>query len=193
MMTERDVVLTPLPQADGLVKNRPAIILRGMPPRGDLLVCGVSTQLHHEVVGFDEVIRPGDVDFADSGLKAASLIRLGFLAVLPASSFTGAIGSISQERHRRLVDPARTSHRRSASLASRGQPTPCSRGNAWRRSERAPKRMARDISTAEGVRESCRTGLVDYAAFCCAPSPPPRGRNTSSTSRRTPRSNGASR
>jgi hypothetical protein len=55
-MTEGDVVLTPLPQADGLVKNRPAVVLRAMPPQGDLLVCGVSTQLHHETPGFDEVI-----------------------------------------------------------------------------------------------------------------------------------------
>ena len=102
-MTEGDVVLTPLPQADGQVKNRPAVVLRAMPPHGDLLVCGVSTQLHHESQGFDEVIQPGDPDFATSGLKAASLIRLGFLAVLPVSSFLGSVGSISPERHRRLV------------------------------------------------------------------------------------------
>ena len=102
-MTEGDVVLTPLPQADGQVKNRPAVVLRTMPPHGDFLVCGVSTQLHYETQGFDDVIRPGDPDFAASGLKAASLIRLGFLAVLPVSSFLGSIGSISPKRHRRLV------------------------------------------------------------------------------------------
>ncbi|MGH9892371.1 MAG: type II toxin-antitoxin system PemK/MazF family toxin [bacterium] len=102
-MSEGDVVLTPLPQADGQVKNRPAIILRTMPPHGDLLVCGVSTQLQHDVRDFDEVIQPGDPDFAASGLKAASLIRLGFLVVLPVSSFLGSIGSIAPERHRRLV------------------------------------------------------------------------------------------
>jgi mRNA interferase MazF len=102
-MTEGDVVLTPLPQADGQVKNRPAVVLRAMPPLGDLLVCGVSTQLRHETPGFDEVIRPDDPDFATSGLRAASLIRLGFLAVLPVSSFLGSIGSISSERHCRLV------------------------------------------------------------------------------------------
>ncbi len=103
-MKEGDVVLTPLPQADGQVKNRPAIILRAMPPYGDFLVCGVSMQLHHEVAGLDDPIRPSDADFAASGLKAASLIRLGFLAVLPESSFLGAIGSIDQARHLRLLD-----------------------------------------------------------------------------------------
>lgn len=102
-MTEGDVVVTPLPQADGQVKNRPAVILRTMPPHGDLLVCGVSTQLHHETQGFDDVIRPSDPDFAASGLKAASLIRLGFLVVLPVSSFLGSIGSISPEGHRHLL------------------------------------------------------------------------------------------
>jgi mRNA interferase MazF len=48
-MHEGDVILTPIPQADGQIKNRPAIILREMPLYGDLLVCGVSTQLHQYV------------------------------------------------------------------------------------------------------------------------------------------------
>ncbi|MEW6755485.1 MAG: type II toxin-antitoxin system PemK/MazF family toxin [Candidatus Latescibacterota bacterium] len=102
-MTEGHVVLTPLPQADGQVRNRPAVVLRAMPPHGDLLVCGVSTQLHHATQGFDEVIRPGDPDFVASGLKGASVIRLGFLVVLPVNGFLGSVGSISPERHRRLL------------------------------------------------------------------------------------------
>lgn len=115
-MKEGDVILTPLPQADGQVKNRPAIILRAMPPYGDFLVCGVSTQLHHEVAGFDDPIRPSDADFAASGLKAASLIRLGFLAVLPGSGLLGVIGSIDQPRHLRLLDRL-ANHLRPAAIA----------------------------------------------------------------------------
>ncbi len=114
-MKERDVVLAPLPQATGQVKNRPTIVLRAMPPYGDFLVCGVSTQLRQEVAGFDDPIGPGDPDFLVSGLKAPSLIRLGFLAVLPESGLLGAIGSISEDRHERLLErlsnhlrPART-------------------------------------------------------------------------------------
>lgn len=102
-MKEGDVVLTPVPQADGVMKNRPAIVLREMPPFLDLLVCGVSTQLHQQVKGFDEVVSTTDADFASSGLKSQSLIRLGFLAVLPRRSIIGAIGSISAERHKRLL------------------------------------------------------------------------------------------
>ena len=103
-MNEGDVVLTPLPQADGQVKNRPAVVLRQMPPFGDMLVCGVSTQLHLLVNNFDDVIQTGDLDFAASGLKVPSLIRLGYLAVLPAHNFIGRIGSVSPDRHRRLLE-----------------------------------------------------------------------------------------
>jgi len=102
-MKEGNVVLTPVPQADGTVKNRPAIVLREMPRFRDLLVCGVSTQLHQRVDGFDEIISPNDPDFATSGLLSESLIRLGFLAVLPRKSIPGTIGSISSDRHKRLL------------------------------------------------------------------------------------------
>jgi len=102
-MKEGDVVLATVPQADGAVKHRPAVVLREMPRYRDLLVCGVSTQLHQEVKGFDEVISPPDGDFADSGLVGESLIRLGFLAVLPRRAIAGSIGSISRERHERLL------------------------------------------------------------------------------------------
>lgn len=102
-MKEGDVILTPMPQADGKVKNRPAIFLREMPPFRDALVCGVSTQTHQLEPDFDELIISKDSDFAASGLVSDSLIRLGFLAVLPRRNIIGSIGSISPERHRRLL------------------------------------------------------------------------------------------
>jgi mRNA interferase MazF len=102
-MIEGDVVLAPLPQANGQIKNRPAIALRQMPPFADWLVCGVSTQLHQIASGFDEIIDAQASDFATSGLKSVSLIRLGFLAIIPAASFLGTIGKIAPDRHRRLL------------------------------------------------------------------------------------------
>jgi mRNA interferase MazF len=103
-MKAADVALAPLQQSDGSVKNRPVILLRQMPPFGDWLVCGVSTQIHQRVAGFDEQIDRSSLDFSHSGLKAVSLIRLGYLAVLPLSDFLGSIGSVSPERHRRLLE-----------------------------------------------------------------------------------------
>jgi mRNA interferase MazF len=102
-MKEGDVVLTPIPQADGVIKNRPVVVLREMPLYRDLLVCGISTQLRQQAKDFDEVISPADMDFKSSGLLAESLIRLGFLAVLPRKNIAGAIGAISKERHERLL------------------------------------------------------------------------------------------
>jgi mRNA interferase MazF len=102
-MKEGDVVLAPIPQADGRVKNRPVVFLREMPPFRDLLVCGVSTQLRQQVKDFDEIIARSDPDFAASGLLAESVIRLGFLAVLPRKNVAGSIGAISAERHARLL------------------------------------------------------------------------------------------
>lgn len=102
-MKEGDVVIVPLPQSDGVLKNRPAVVLRQMPPFRDLLVCGISTQMRQAAKDLDEVISESDEDFVSSGLKKESLIRLGFLAVIPRSKIAGAIGSISTERHRRLL------------------------------------------------------------------------------------------
>ena len=102
-MKEGDIVLTPLPQADGQIKNRPALFLRAMPPFNDALVCGISTQLQQQVAGFDEVVHREDADFASSGLIADSLIRLGFLAVIPQKKIIGGIGAIATSRHQRLL------------------------------------------------------------------------------------------
>ncbi len=98
-MNEGAVALTALPQADGHRKNRPVVAIRRMPPFGDWLVCGVSTQLHHLVADFDDTVHPDDDDYVASGLKASSLIRLGFLAVVPEADLLGTIGALAPSRH----------------------------------------------------------------------------------------------
>lgn len=106
-MKEGAVALAGLPQADGTFKNRPMILLRQTPPFYDWRVCGVSTQLHQCVTGFDELIERSAPDFLSSGLKASSVIRLGFLAVVAEAQLMGVIGAISPERHRRLLESLR--------------------------------------------------------------------------------------
>ncbi len=102
-MREGDVAVAEVPQADDQRKKRPALVLREMPLHRDLLICGISTQLHLRVPGFDELISPADPDFTASGLLATSVVRPGFLIVLPTKSILGSIGSIAPERHRRLL------------------------------------------------------------------------------------------
>lgn len=102
-MKEGDIIVAPLVQADGQTKNRPALVLRVMPRFGDVLICGFSTKLGQQVADFDEMLLLSDNDFAASGLVTASLIRLGFLTLLPRSKVAGTIGSVSPERHARLL------------------------------------------------------------------------------------------
>lgn len=102
-MKEADIALTPIPQSDEKIKNRPVVLLRELPLYRDFLVCGISTQIHQEVVDFDNIIAPSDPDFATSGLRTQSLIRLGFLAVVPRKKIIGSIGAISSERHEYLL------------------------------------------------------------------------------------------
>ena len=102
-MKEGDIVLVPLPQADGNVKHRPALILRTMPPYQDFLLCGISTQLQQEVKGFDDIINLDASDFIQSRLRRTSLIRLSFLAVLPSKNIVGKLGSIDTNRHQKLL------------------------------------------------------------------------------------------
>jgi mRNA interferase MazF len=102
-MSDGDIVLFAFQQADGQVKNRPSVVLRSMPPFGDLLVCGISRQLHQQVHDFDEIIALTDGDFKASGLTGPSLIRLGFLALIPEAEVVRVIGRVNPDRHRRLV------------------------------------------------------------------------------------------
>ncbi|MCW9680103.1 type II toxin-antitoxin system PemK/MazF family toxin [Dolichospermum planctonicum UHCC 0167] len=103
-MKECNIVLTPVPQANGGIKNRPALILKEMPKYQDFLVCGISTQLKQYIANFDEIISPEDEDFQSSGLVSQSVIRLSFLTVIYRNSIIGSIGKISTERHQRLLE-----------------------------------------------------------------------------------------
>jgi len=96
-MQESKIILTPIPQSNGAIKNRPALILRKMPKYQDLLVCGISTQLKQYIPNFN------DADFELSGLTSPSVIRLSFLTVIPNKNVIGAIGNISIERYQRLI------------------------------------------------------------------------------------------
>jgi mRNA interferase MazF len=79
------------------------LILRQLPGYGDFLVCGISTQLWQAIPDFDELVSKSDDDFSKSGLKESSVIRLGFLAILPNERVLGSIGKISHVRHNRLL------------------------------------------------------------------------------------------
>lgn len=102
-MKPGDVLLTVMPQADGTQKARPVLFLCRVPPFEDFLVCGITTQVANAIPHLDEIVSPSDEDFQSSGLKASSLIRTAYLALLPAPRFKGRIGPVAVSRHKRLL------------------------------------------------------------------------------------------
>jgi len=98
------VVLFRFPQTDLQEgKLRPALLLGKLPGEyDDWLICMISSQTRHYTAGFDETVGERDADFADSGLKVSSVIRLGRLAVVTGEILLGAIGQISDDRLARL-------------------------------------------------------------------------------------------
>ncbi len=97
------LVLTPFPYTDlSGAKLRPVLMLRQSPRFDDWLVCMVSSRIEQAEAGFDEVLQPHDPDFATSGLKAPSVLRLSRLAVLDGSLLVGSIGAIADERLARV-------------------------------------------------------------------------------------------
>lgn len=103
-MNPGDVVLIALPQIGGTgLKLRPALLLAALPgPYQNLLLCGISTQLHQLQTNWDELIQPGDADFAASGLHRASIIRLSYLYAADPTEVSGVIGRIDPARLQRL-------------------------------------------------------------------------------------------
>ena len=93
------IVLTPFPYSDlSDAKLRPILMLRQASRFDDWLVCMVSSQVQQAETNLDEILSPTDTDFANSGLKVASVLRLSRLAVLDGSLLLGSIGAISEER-----------------------------------------------------------------------------------------------
>ena len=87
-----------------VIKRRPGICLRKLPGNYQrFLVCGISSQVRLFIEGFDEIVNRSDDNLLN--LKSdRSVIRLGFLGWVPISDIKHSIGSISEQRHRRLLE-----------------------------------------------------------------------------------------
>lgn len=100
MIGEGQIVLFRFPRSDlGEGKLRPALIIRKLPGSyDDWLICMISTQLEQAIAGFDQILTINDLDFADSGLKKNSVVRVSRLAVVERGVLSGIIGFICPER-----------------------------------------------------------------------------------------------
>lgn len=99
-MKPGDVVLIRFPQADLKVgKLRPALVVAVTPGNhADLLLVMISSRTYQAVPDFDEVIDQSDGDYATSGLKVPSVVRLTRIATVAPSVINARLGNISPER-----------------------------------------------------------------------------------------------
>jgi mRNA interferase MazF len=98
------IVLFRFPHANlEMGKPRPALLLGKLHGKySDWLVCMISSQVRHYLDDVDEFVRETDADFIQSGLHGESVIRVERLAVVAEEVLLGEIGSISQERLKRI-------------------------------------------------------------------------------------------
>ncbi|MCY7409742.1 MAG: type II toxin-antitoxin system PemK/MazF family toxin [Chitinophagales bacterium] len=78
------------------IKRRPAVVVKKIQLFNDYWVCVISTQLNREVKGLDILIQEGSNDFKIANLRSSSVIRVAFLAMVPAKDIKGTIGFLSK-------------------------------------------------------------------------------------------------
>ena len=93
-MRRGDIALAILPQADGIEKVRPVLLLGRLPGYGDWLVVGISSQVEKAIASWDVELDPFLPEHHATGLKSRSIVRLGFVATLPSSRIRGLIGAM---------------------------------------------------------------------------------------------------
>ena len=103
-MKPGDIVLIRFPQADlKQGKLRPALVIAiSSSHHSDLLLALISSRLYQATPEFDEIISLADHDYTTTGLKVASVIRLGRLTSVELSVINARLGSISLERLTRI-------------------------------------------------------------------------------------------
>ncbi len=105
-MKPGDIVLIRFPQTDLVIgKLRPALIIAMTPGHhADALLALISSRTHQSVSQFDEIIDPTDDDYAESGVKVRSVIRVARLATVETAIINARLGSISTNRLNRIKE-----------------------------------------------------------------------------------------
>ena len=99
-MKPGDIVLIRFPQADLRAgKLRPALVIATAPgTHADLLLAMISSRTYQVVPNFDEIIASPDIDYATTGLKVDSVIRLARIATVTPAVINARLGNISPQR-----------------------------------------------------------------------------------------------
>ena len=98
-MNRGTIVLTKFPFTDLTAsKRRPGIIVSGkISDNNDVIIAFISSVIPPELRETDYRLTPQHKDFANTGLKKESVIKLDKLATVNRSVITGELGSVSAE------------------------------------------------------------------------------------------------
>jgi mRNA interferase MazF len=91
-----DIVLVPFPFTDlSETKLRPAVVLWVDGKGQDVTLCFISSQAIDRVTEDEFVISPSDSDFAQTGLKGASKVRVARIVTLERQLLQRRLGQLS--------------------------------------------------------------------------------------------------
>lgn len=102
-MNKGDIVLAKMPASGYSFKLRPVLIINIFPPYNDLFVCGISSQIHQHIEGLSFIMRESDDFFEKSGLSKSSVIRINYLATVPASKVFGRLGNVPNDIFKQIL------------------------------------------------------------------------------------------
>ena len=96
-MKAGDIALVPFPTVEGGAgKLRPVLLLCAVPGAyDDFVVCMISSRAYQAVPDVDVVVESNAPDFATTGLKVTSVIRVGRLATLSGDVFRATLGMVT--------------------------------------------------------------------------------------------------
>lgn len=93
LLKKGDVVLVPFPFTDlSQTKLRPAIVLWVAQAGNDITVCFVSSQNVDRLTPEEFLLDASDLDFADTGLRIASKVRVARIVTVDRNLLTRRLG-----------------------------------------------------------------------------------------------------
>lgn len=105
-MKQGDIVRAVFQQNDEQIKRRPALVMSIIEPFQDLVLCSISGQLwvtEHESY-LNAKLTEDHPDFQQTGLKHASVFRLGMLYTISQKHIEGKLGEVSEPLFQDFID-----------------------------------------------------------------------------------------
>ncbi len=108
-MTKGKVVLVPFPFDDlSQAKMRPAVCLTDpLGPFEHVVLAFITSRIPDAIESSDLIFRPEDEDFAGTGLKVTSALRLHRLVTVSLSLIERELGRLSSSYQRQVADKLR--------------------------------------------------------------------------------------